>query len=102
MPLRRAGTPVLTPTLPGPRPCSAPLREELRAALRPGNESYSSRALLNANELTRRVFSSRISVRVIGELGLQFDSAIEVVSCVLTAAGLYLSFTGDAKGWFNA
>jgi hypothetical protein len=24
------------------------------------------------------------------------------VSCVLTAAGLYFSFTGDAQGWFNA
>ena len=28
--------------------------------------------------------------------------AIEVVSCALTAAGLYFSFTGDAVGWFNA
>jgi hypothetical protein len=27
---------------------------------------------------------------------------IEIVSCGLTAAGLYYSFTGDAKGWFNA
>ena len=34
--------------------------------------------------------------------GLQVDSAIEVVSCALTAAGLYFSFTGDAQGWFNA
>ena len=41
-------------------------------------------------------------LQVIGERGLQFDSAIEVVSCALTAAGLYFSFTGDAKGWFNA
>jgi protein-S-isoprenylcysteine O-methyltransferase Ste14 len=41
-------------------------------------------------------------VQTIGELGLQLDSAIEVVSCALTAAGLYFSFTGDAKGWFNA
>ena len=24
------------------------------------------------------------------------------VSCALTAAGLYFSFTGDAQGWFNA
>jgi hypothetical protein len=39
---------------------------------------------------------------VIGDSGLQVDSAIEVVSCALTAAGLYFSFTGDAKGWFNA
>jgi branched-subunit amino acid permease len=40
--------------------------------------------------------------QVIGESGLQLDSAIEVVSCALTAAGLYFSLTGDAKGWFNA
>jgi len=38
----------------------------------------------------------------VGENGLQLDSAIEIVSCVLTTMGLYLSFTGDAKGWFNA
>ena len=41
-------------------------------------------------------------VQVIGDSGVQLDSAIEVVSCALTAAGLYFSFTGDAKGWFNA
>jgi heme/copper-type cytochrome/quinol oxidase subunit 4 len=40
--------------------------------------------------------------QVIGESGLQFDSGIEIVSCALTAAGLYFSFTGDAAGWFNA
>jgi hypothetical protein len=40
--------------------------------------------------------------QVIGDSGLQLDSAIEIVSCALTAAGLYFSFTGDAKGWFNA
>jgi protein-S-isoprenylcysteine O-methyltransferase Ste14 len=41
-------------------------------------------------------------VQIVGESGLQLDSGIEVVSCALTAAGLYFSFTGDAKGWFNA
>ena len=41
-------------------------------------------------------------VQVIGESGVQLDSGIEVVSCALTAAGLYFSFTGDAVGWFNA
>ena len=40
-------------------------------------------------------------VQIIGDGGLQLDSAIEIASCALTAAGLYLSFTGDAKGWFN-
>jgi len=39
---------------------------------------------------------------VIGERGLELDSIIEIVSCGLTAAGLYYSFTGDAQGWFNA
>jgi heme/copper-type cytochrome/quinol oxidase subunit 4 len=41
-------------------------------------------------------------VDVIGTNGLELDSAIEIVSCVLTALGLYFSFTGDAQGWFNA
>jgi protein-S-isoprenylcysteine O-methyltransferase Ste14 len=40
-------------------------------------------------------------VQIIGDSGVALDSAIEIVSCVLTAAGLYYSFTGDAKGWFN-
>ena len=40
--------------------------------------------------------------QIIGDSGLQLDSAIEIVSCALTAAGLYFSFTGDARGWFNA
>ena len=40
--------------------------------------------------------------QVIGENALELDSGIEIVSCVLTAAGLYFSFTGDARGWFNA
>ena len=40
--------------------------------------------------------------QIIDESGLQLDSAIEIVSCALTAAGLYCSFTGDAQGWFNA
>ena len=41
-------------------------------------------------------------VQLIGEKGLAFDSGIEVISCALTAMGLYYSFTGDAVGWFNA
>lgn len=40
--------------------------------------------------------------QIIGERGMELDSAIEIVSCVLTAMGLYFSFTGDAQGWFNA
>ena len=41
-------------------------------------------------------------VQIIGDSGLQLDSGIETVSCILTSAGLYFSFTGDAQGWFNA
>ncbi|MDE5444790.1 hypothetical protein GWG65_25745 [Bradyrhizobium sp. CSA207] len=40
--------------------------------------------------------------QIIGEKGMELDSAIEIVSCVLTAMGLYFSFTGNARGWFNA
>ena len=40
--------------------------------------------------------------QIIGEKGVELDSGIEIVSCGLTAAGLYYSFTGDAQGWFNA
>ncbi|MEA2820950.1 MAG: hypothetical protein QOI05_5134 [Bradyrhizobium sp.] len=53
--------------------------------------------------LTAALGFSMLSLsQVIGDGGLQLDGAIEVVSCALTAAGLYASFTGDAKGWFNA
>ena len=41
-------------------------------------------------------------LQIIGESGLQLNSGIEIVSCALTAAGLFFSFTGDAQGWFNA
>jgi branched-subunit amino acid permease len=40
--------------------------------------------------------------QIIGERGLELDSAIEIVSCALTTIGLYFSFSGDAQGWFNA
>jgi hypothetical protein len=33
--------------------------------------------------------------------GMELDTSIEFLSCALTAAGLYFSFTGDAKDWFN-
>ena len=40
--------------------------------------------------------------QVIGVRGVELDSGIEIVSCALTAAGLYFSYIGDAQGWFNA
>ena len=48
------------------------------------------------------VLSAMTLVQVIGIRGLEFSSAVEIVSCALTAAGLYFSFTGDARDWFNA
>jgi protein-S-isoprenylcysteine O-methyltransferase Ste14 len=48
------------------------------------------------------VFSVLSLTQILGVNGLQLDSAIEIVSCALTAAGLYFGFTGDAKDWFNA
>jgi protein-S-isoprenylcysteine O-methyltransferase Ste14 len=47
------------------------------------------------------VFSLLSLMQVLGVYGLQVDSAIEMVSCALTALGLYYAFTGDAKTWFN-
>ena len=51
--------------------------------------------------LAALVLSVYSLVETIGDVGLQLDSAIEIVSCALTVAGLYFAFTGDAKGWFN-
>ncbi|MDB5653032.1 MAG: hypothetical protein JWQ94_645 [Tardiphaga sp.] len=48
------------------------------------------------------VFSVLSLLQILGTDGLQFDSAIEIVSCALTGAGLYYAFTGDAKDWFKA
>lgn len=39
--------------------------------------------------------------QLISESGLQLDNLIETISCALTGAGLYYSFTGDARGWFD-
>jgi branched-subunit amino acid permease len=52
--------------------------------------------------LASLVFSVLSLFQILGSDGLQFDSAIEVISCALTAAGLYFAFTGDAKDWFKA
>ncbi|HEU0083270.1 MAG TPA: hypothetical protein VFQ87_10415 [Bradyrhizobium sp.] len=53
--------------------------------------------------LTAALVLSALSLMpAIRDGGLQFDTGIELASCILTAAGLYFSFTGDAKGWFNA
>jgi hypothetical protein len=52
--------------------------------------------------LTAMLLLSVISLlQTIGVEGMHLVSAIEIVSCALTAVGLYLSFTGNARGWFN-
>ena len=48
------------------------------------------------------VLSAISLTQIIGDQGVELDSGIEIVSCILTAAGLHFSFTGDAQGWFNA
>ncbi|MGJ5200167.1 hypothetical protein [Bradyrhizobium sp. HKCCYLRH1030] len=48
------------------------------------------------------VLSDIFLVQVIGQKGMTLDAGIEVISCALTTMGLYYSFTGDARGWFNA
>jgi hypothetical protein len=40
-------------------------------------------------------------LQTIGVEGMRLVSAIEIVSCALTAVGLYLCFTGNARGWFD-
>ena len=51
---------------------------------------------------TALVLSAFTLAGVIGVKGLEFDSGVEIVSCALTAAGLFFSYTGDARDWFNA
>ena len=51
--------------------------------------------------LASLVMSVLSTVASIGQAGLQIDTVVDVVSALLTAFGLYLSFTGDAVGWFT-
>jgi hypothetical protein len=48
------------------------------------------------------VLSSISLVIGLSDTGMTLDAGIEIISCVLTTIGLYYSFTGDARGWFNA
>ena len=51
--------------------------------------------------LASLVMSLLSTMAAIGQTGLQIDTLVDVVSALLTAFGLYLSFTGDAVGWFR-
>ncbi|WP_284419413.1 MULTISPECIES: hypothetical protein [unclassified Bradyrhizobium] len=52
--------------------------------------------------LAALLLSGMSLVQIIGEKGMTLDAGLEVISCALTTMGLYYSFTGDARGWFNA
>jgi drug/metabolite transporter (DMT)-like permease len=53
--------------------------------------------------LSAALMLSLISLaQVIGERGMQFEGFVDIVSSVLAALGIYLSFTGDARDWFDA
>jgi hypothetical protein len=41
-------------------------------------------------------------VLFLGDNSMTLDAGIDIISCALAAIGLYYSFTGDARGWFNA
>jgi ABC-type uncharacterized transport system permease subunit len=49
----------------------------------------------------RMVLSVASLVTTVGETGFQFSTFVDVISTVLTAFGLYFSFTGDAENWFR-
>jgi hypothetical protein len=40
-------------------------------------------------------------VTSIGEAGMPFGTFVDVISTALTGLGLFFSFTGDAKDWFQ-
>jgi protein-S-isoprenylcysteine O-methyltransferase Ste14 len=48
------------------------------------------------------VYTVLALLSIIGEGRMALDDFIEIVSCGLTGMGLYYSYTGDARGWFNA
>ena len=52
--------------------------------------------------LAALVLSTISLLLFLGDKGMTLDAGIEIISCVLTTIGLYYSFTGDARGWFNA
>lgn len=51
--------------------------------------------------LASLVMSGLSIIASVGQSGLQIETLVDVVSALLTAFGLHLSFTGDAVGWFK-
>ncbi|MBI5131795.1 MAG: hypothetical protein HZA66_20335 [Rhodopseudomonas palustris] len=56
-----------------------------------------ARAVLTAS----LVFSLVSLAQIISASGVEAGLWIDIVSCALTGAGIYLSYTGDARGWFT-
>ncbi|KPF98117.1 hypothetical protein NML43_08295 [Rhodopseudomonas palustris] len=57
-----------------------------------------ARAVLTAS----LAFSVVSLLQIISASGIEPGLWIDIVSCALTGAGIYLSYTGDARGWFTA
>lgn len=51
--------------------------------------------------LASLVLSVLSLIAVVSGIGWQAESVADFASSVLTALGLYFSFTGDARGWFS-
>jgi len=62
-----------------------------------GRKNWARRILLVALALAAMSLAATLHSE-----GMSLTSAIDVISVGLTAAGLYASFTGDARGWFTA
>lgn len=52
--------------------------------------------------LAALILSGVSLIEVIGDKGMTLDAGIEIISFALSSLGLYYSFTGDARGWFDA
>ncbi len=51
--------------------------------------------------LASLVLSALSILMSVGQTGLQIETSVDIVSAMLTALGLFLSFSGDAAGWFR-
>lgn len=52
--------------------------------------------------LASLILSALSLAAIVGDEGWQIENLVDLLSSVLTAAGLYYSFIGDAVGWFDA
>ncbi|MGC2085122.1 MAG: hypothetical protein WA702_17400 [Bradyrhizobium sp.] len=62
-----------------------------------GRKNWSRWVILAVEVLT--IISLALFLR---DNNMTLDAGIEIIASVLVTIGLYYSFTGDARGWFNA